>query len=125
MIPGIMPKNKYYIFPIGIIKFMSWSVWAFIIALAVSFFSMGMVGAVVYIVVSPILRLKYPPMNQWSGDWVWPANIIASLVWCLGFLIAGVVNMFIQHYNSYIYLGVLWFWGLLVWWVVLMLSYKN
>lgn len=104
---------------------MSWSVWAFIIALVVSFLSMGLVGAVVYLFVSPILRLKYPPMNQWSGDWVWPANIIASMVWCPGFLIAGVINMYIQQYNSYIYLGVLWFWGLLVWWVVLMLSYKN
>jgi MFS family permease len=110
---------------------MSWSIWAFVIAMVVSFITMGFVGALVYLFVSPVLRIKYPPMNQWNGDWVWPANIIASLLWSLGFLIAGAVNYFLKDVVhspislKIVYLSVLWVWGLLVWTVILKIGYKD
>lgn len=52
--------------------------------------SMGMLGAALYYAVYPVLGPWYGSLSGWQGDWVWPATIMAGVLWSLGFLGAGV-----------------------------------
>ena len=101
------------------------SVLAFAATLMLGFASMGFLGLTLYYPVAPVLWLRFPPQEQWHGDWVWPAIIGVGMAWSVGFLIAGVANHFLVRrrlqasLRRLAYLGVLWLWALLVWTVTL------
>ncbi|HEX8386033.1 MAG TPA: hypothetical protein VF576_07615, partial [Rubricoccaceae bacterium] len=48
------------------------SVIAFAVVLVLGFVGMGLLGAGLYYAVSPVLGLRFPPIDEWQGDWVWP-----------------------------------------------------
>ena len=104
------------------------SVFAFAATLIIGFASMGLLGAVLYYPVAPVLQLQFASQDTWHGDWVWPAVINAGMAWAAGFLIAGVVNYFLgkrrlrASLRCLIYLGVLWLWDLVVWTLTLVFA---
>ncbi len=95
------------------------------IVLALGLLGMGSLGILLYYLVSPVLSLRFPSMENWHGDWVWPAVIGVGMAWSFGFLVAGVVNYFLMGRQisriprRLIYLGILWLWDLVVWFLVL------
>lgn len=101
---------------------------AFGVFLALGLLSMGLLGAVLYYPVAPLLRWRFPPQDQWHGDWVWPAVIGVGMGWSLGFLLAGLTNHWLVQRDCptgprrAVYLGVLWLWALVVWFVCLEFS---
>ncbi len=102
----------------------------FIVSLVLGLLSMGLLGQLIYWCVSPVLRLRFPPMASWTGDWVWPALIYISVLWPFGFLLAGWVNRYVKGLGwpraavCGIYVGILLFWGLFLWFVALTLLPK-
>ena len=56
---------------------------------ALGLLSMGLLGALVYLLAAPVLWPIYGNFEHWSGDDVWPAMIGAGMLWALGFLAAG------------------------------------
>ncbi len=109
---------------------MTFSTKCFIISLFLGVSSMGLQGQLICWLVSPVLKLRFPPMKSWTGDWVWPALIYVSVLWPFGFLLAGWVN---RHMNEFdwpravvcgAYLGILLLWGWFLWFVTLTLLPK-
>ena len=102
-----------------------WSTVAFAGFLVLGLLSMGLLGAVLYYPVAPLLRLRFPAQDEWRGDWVWPAVIGVGMAWSLSFLLAGAVNHWLVRRGCpnparrLAYLGVLWLWALVVWFVCL------
>ena len=103
-----------------------WSVLACVAGVALAFLSMGLLGLGLYVAVSPVTRLRFPGMDEWHGDWVWPATLGAGMLWSFGFLLAGWLNHRLRTRTGVgrwprrlAYLGVLWLWALLVWWLLL------
>lgn len=100
------------------------SIIAFLATGALGIFSMGLLGAGLYYPVSFLLR-KYPSINDWSGDWVWPATIAVGMFWSFGFLFSGITYHFLAKisapkpvlYSTYIF--ILWAWAAVMWYLVL------
>ncbi|MBO6731111.1 MAG: hypothetical protein JJ910_15495 [Maricaulis sp.] len=65
---------------------------AFVSAVGLSVLSMGVLGAALYFPAGLILEPYYGALDTWRGDWVWPAMILAGLVWSPAFLLAGLIN---------------------------------
>jgi len=92
---------------------------------------MGLLGQSLYYLISPILYLKFPPMNSWNGDWVWPALIYMSVLWPFGFLIGGKAHLRLIKFGwpkivlYGIYICILLIWDLLLWFTILNLLPKN
>ena len=100
------------------------SIIAFFSSGALGLLSMGLLGALLYYPVSFVLR-KFPTLNDWTGDWVWPAVIGVGMFWSLGFLFGGVVWHFLAKITTSritlcgAYLFVLWLWAAVIWYIVL------
>ncbi len=97
---------------------------AFIITGALGLLSMGFLGAFLYYPVSFLFK-SYPTMNDWHGDWVWPATIMVGMLWSLGFVFGGVTWHFLGKSISspialrFIYGSVLWIWAAILWyWMI-------
>ena len=95
--------------------------------LVLGLLSMGLLGAVLYYPVAPVLRRHFPPQSQWHGDWVWPVVIGVGMGWSVGFLLAGATNHWLVRrgwptLRGLLSLGVLWSWDLAVRFVCLELS---
>ncbi len=105
---------------------MRFSIICFAVSLALGLLSMGLLGQILYYIVSPVLNLIFPPMKLWTGDWVWPALIYASVLWPFGFFISGYSHLLLTKlgwakialYGVYVWILVMW--DLLLW--VLMLE---
>ncbi len=110
----------------GVTKF---SIIAFVVVAILGLFSMGLLGAGLYYTVV-FLHDVYPPLNDWRGDWVWPTTIMVGMVWSLGFLFAGVVRSYCNHYMQSIallrtvYIFILWLWASITWAIALLLAYQ-
>ncbi len=100
------------------------SVIAFIATLCLGLLSMGMLGALLYYPASLFLR-TYSGINEWHGDWVWPATIGVGMAWSLGFPMAGTAWWLLaERIDSVVLLRVmyglvLYGWAVVVWWLVL------
>ena len=109
---------------------MTFSTKCFIVSFLLGVSSIGLLGQVIYWFVSPVLRLRFPPMRSWTGDWVWPALIYVSVLWPFGFLLAGWANKHVHELDwprvivCGVYVGVLLLWGLFLWLVALTLLPK-
>ena len=101
---------------------------AFGMSLVLGLLSMGFLGIGLYYPAAPLLLLRFPPPSQWHGDWVWPAIIGVGMSWSLGFLLAGFINHWLAQrgcptvLRRSTYLGVLWLWALVVWFLCLEFS---
>lgn len=101
------------------------SVIAFVVALAFGFLGMGVLGALLYWCASPILVPLYGDLQQWHGDWVWPAMLWAGMIWPFAFLAAGLLDsrLKVARLSAFVrrsaYLGVLWVSAVLAWVLVL------
>lgn len=96
------------------------SIIACVITVPLGLFSMGFLGALLYYPVS-FLFTAYPTLNDWSGDWVWPATIGAGMLWGFGFIFGGLVWHYLGKKTPNkmvlrtVYVGVLWVWAAAVW----------
>ena len=110
---------------------MKFSIICFIITLALGLLSMGFLGQILYYLISPILNLKFPPINSWHGDWVWPALIYVSILWAFAFLIAGRTSLLLIKFGwpksvlYGIYICILLIWDLFLWFMVLSFLPKD
>ena len=97
---------------------------ASVVTCALGLLSMGMLGLGLYYPVSFLFR-SYPTLNDWRGDWVWPAIIVVGMAWSLGFVFGGIA----WHYLSQgvqsivllrlIYVLILWLWAAILWYFVI------
>lgn len=109
---------------------MRFSLIAFIVSLALSLFSMGILGGLLYYIALPLLALIFPKLptdiNAWHGDWVWPAMISMPMLWAFGFLIAGWVYLYLKKLDWTIltlktsYIVILLFWNFMIWLILLL-----
>jgi len=85
---------------------------------------MGFLGALLYYPVS-FLFTKYPTLNDWTGDWVWPATIVVGILWSIGFLLAGIVYHFLKKWITstlllrVLYIAILWLWAAFLWYITI------
>ena len=97
---------------------------AFIVTLPLGLFSMGILGALLYYLVS-FLFSNYPTLNDWHGDWVWPTTIAAGMAWAFGFIFAGITWHYLNKITNsktllrIVYSIVLWFWAAIVWYFMI------
>ena len=97
---------------------------AFIITLALGLFSMGLLGALLYYPVSFFFN-AYPTLNDWRGDWVWPATITVGMAWSVGFIFGGLAWHYLQPTLSsvlmlrIIYALILYAWAAFLWYVAI------
>ena len=100
------------------------SVIACISSLILTMLSMGAWGALLYYPVSFLFQ-RYPTLNDWEGDWVWPAVIVVGLIWSFSFLVAGVTWHYLLAYVDsvlilrIVYGFVLWLMAALLYFVLL------
>lgn len=105
---------------------MRWSLVAFAATLALGLVSMGALGAALYHACYPLFAPFYGSLNDWHGDWVWPATIVAGMLWSVGFLAAGAIGLFLKRRGAaavprrIAYVAVLWLAAALIWAVVLL-----
>jgi hypothetical protein len=100
------------------------SVIAFFVTAILGLFSMGLLGGLLYYPVSFLFR-RYPSLNEWHGDWVWPAIIAVGMFWSLGFVFGGIATHYIGKlteskfilYGAYLF--ILWGWAALLWYLVI------
>ena len=105
-----------------------WSFLAFIVALVLGFLSMGALGAALYYTCYPLFAPFYGDLNDWRGDWVWPATIGAGMLWSISFVAAGWLNFYLEPkvpkpIRRLVYVFVLWLSAALVWAILLINSF--
>ena len=104
---------------------MRFSLVSFIITLALGLLSMGFLGIGLYYIVSPILRLNFPPLDSLHGDWAWPALIMSGMAWSFAFPVAGWVYMHLSRFDwtrmtkVLAYIFILLLWDLILWALIL------
>ena len=109
---------------------MKWSVIGFGVSLALGLLSMGALGAALYYTCYPIFSPFYGNLNDWSGDWVWPATIFVGMLWSISFLVAGFLNLQLGEFGTQTWVRViacifvLWAGAALTWAVVLWTQYQ-
>ncbi len=100
------------------------SVIAFFVCGALGLLSMGALGGVLYYAVSFLLK-KFPALNEWRGDWVWPTIIMIGMFWSFGFLLGGLAWHYLTKITDSkivlygVYFFVLWLWAALLWYFTL------
>ena len=101
------------------------SCWAFLLTGLLGLLSMGLLGGALHYAVCFALPASYPSIDDFHGDWVWPAFIAVGMGWSLGFLPAAALNLRLERkgvaalWRRLIYGLVLWVWALLLWLVTL------
>lgn len=89
------------------------------------FLSMGLLGLVLYHLVSPILNLRFPPLEAWDQPLVWPLIIAMPVVWSPAFVVAGLVNRWATRRGRSrrtripLYVAIVWAAALAVWWMLI------
>lgn len=100
------------------------SILGFWVSLVLGLLSMGILGAILYYPVC-FLFASYPSINDWYGDWVWPAVIAVGMAWSLGFVFGGLAWKVLDPVISskfwlrIIYGLILWAWAAMLWFIVI------
>lgn len=94
---------------------------AWVSSMALTMCTLGMLGVFLYYPVS-FLFSGYPTLNDWTGNWVWPAVIVVGLAWSFSFLIAGIVWHYAAHYLESI-IALRFIYGLVLWLAAAVLYY--
>ena len=104
------------------------SVIAFLVALALGLLSMGALGAALYYAAWPVLAPAFGDLNDWRGDRVWPATILAGMAWSASFLAAGLAGLKLERRGvgsvprRIAYGAILWLGAVVAWWAALALT---
>lgn len=97
------------------------SIVATFLALLGAFLSMGLLGLILYHLVSPGLNLVYPPLTQWDQSQVWPVMLAMPLPWSPSFIVAGLVNRRVERKGWArrsripLYVAIIWLAALVTW----------
>lgn len=108
----------------GIFKGMRRSLAAFGIVAVLGVLSMGALGAALYYAGYPLLMPLYGKLDDWHGDWVWPATMAAGSAWSLSFLAAGALHLRLERSQlssaarRAVYAATLWIGAVAAWIVV-------
>ncbi len=111
-----------------VVRALAGSILATLAAALGAFLSMGMLGLLLYAIVSPVLGLGFPALDAWDQTAVWPLTIAVALLWAPAFLVAGGVTLALQRRGwrrrarVAVYVGVLWLAALLSWAGLLLLN---
>ncbi len=106
------------------------SIVACIIMFVLGFLGMGITGALLYFLVFFALG-DHPHFDTWHGDWVWPALLLVSWAFPIGFLFAGLAWHYLKtRITSKILLRVvygliLWLWAALLWFLTIKINAGN
>ncbi len=101
---------------------------AFIVTFIGGFVSMGLLGALLYYPVSIVLK-SFPWIDDMHGDWMWPACIMAGMLWSFGFVFGGFAWHFLYKYIPsvaalrVIYVFILWLWAAILWYYMIKNNY--
>jgi len=104
------------------------SMFAALLAVVGAFLSMGLLGLVVYYLVSPVLNVWFPPLEDWDQSLVWPIIIAMPVLWAPALVVAGIVNRstklggWSRRRRISLYLAIIWGASLLVWLLLLSLN---
>jgi hypothetical protein len=133
------PRRSFGTFLIGAIAMlfsssMKRSSIGFLIALLLAFLTLGMTGIGLFFLVTPALNLLFGlkiPLdetgidqlkgNAIGADAMWPTIILVSMLWSVGFLLAGFVtnktglSKLAKPVKNFIYVFTLWTWALCLW----------
>lgn len=107
------------------LRSMKKSVIAFAVAFVLALVSMGALGACLYYPAMPVLGPLFGSLDDWEGDWVWPATIIAGMLWSVSFLLAGWMDVALRQRDiarslrRAVYVATLWLGDVAVWMLVL------
>jgi hypothetical protein len=88
---------------------------------ALGLLSMGALGGVLHLAVSPTLPPADRSIDALTGDWVWPAMIAVGMGWSLAFLAADLLDRRLRARGTsglvrrLAWLGVLWGWAAVLW----------
>ncbi len=99
------------------------SIIAFFVVGVLGLLSMGGLGALLFYPISFIFDV--PTLNDWRGDWVWPAIIGVGMFWSFGFILAGLSIKYLKKKFSskiiqyLVYIFILWVWAAVLWGFVL------
>ncbi len=97
------------------------------IMFALSFLGMGITGALLYFVVFFALG-EHPHFDTWHGDWVWPAMLLVSFVFPLGFIFGGLTWHYLKRQIAstivlrIIYALILWLWAAFLWYITIQMN---
>src|SRR3954469_15110938 len=101
--------------------YIRFSILAFVISLALGLLSMGALGAGLYYTILPLIKDRFPPLDAWRGDWVWPAMIGSGMLWSFGFILGAFSYHYLQKLKAHrllnraLYVIVLWAWINVIW----------
>lgn len=101
------------------------SIVAALLAAVGAILSMGLLGLVLYHLVSPVLNLAFPPLSAWDQSLVWPVVLAMPLPWSPSFILAGVVNRqmmrrgWTRRRRIALYVAIVWLAALASWWGML------
>lgn len=107
-----------------------YSIYAFFIVAALGLLSMGILGFLLYYPVSFLFK-NYPSINEWHGDWVWPATISVGMFWSIGFIFSGLAIHFLTKITQaklliyFVYILILYLWAALLWYLVITGNKSN
>jgi MFS family permease len=102
------------------------SIIAFIGTLVLGLLSMGLLGALLYYAVYPVLAPYFGDPDDWHGDRVWPSLILAGMGWSFSFLAAGLLNLRLEkagwrlRSRRAVYLAILWLGAVVIWLIILL-----
>jgi len=105
-------------------KTTKFSIIAAIVVAPLGLGTMGLLGALLYYPVS-FLFASYPDLNDWTGDWVWPATIVVGMLWSVGFILGGITNHFLRKLTKsrviliITYVLTLMAWAALLWFITI------
>ncbi|ARU06528.1 hypothetical protein CCO03_19350 [Comamonas serinivorans] len=100
------------------------SILAGVAAAALGLLSMGALGAGLYWLAYPVLRPLLGHPHDWQGDGVWPATLLAGMLWALSFPLAGLVHRRLAAsgrppaWRRLSYLAMLWLGAVVAWLLV-------
>ena len=91
---------------------------------------MGITGAMLYYIVFFALG-KHPHFDTWHGDWVWPAMLLVSMVYPLGFIFGGLAWHYLKKQIDskwvlrIIYIFILWLWAAFLWYITIQMNLHH
>lgn len=94
---------------------------AVLLAAVGAFLSMGLLGLVLYYLVSPVLNWWFPPLDAWDQSLVWPVIIAMPILWAPAFIVAGVANQhaklrgWSRRIRIALYLTIIWLASVIAW----------
>ncbi|MFS4466342.1 hypothetical protein [Maribacter sp. 2210JD10-5] len=105
------------------------SIIACLVCFVLGFLSMGLTGGLLYYTVFFVLG-NFPHLDEIHGDWVWPAMLLISWLFPLGFIFGGLAWHYLKEKVEsrillvVIYVVTVWSWIAFLWYMTLLANNK-